>query len=172
MSDDPWDKKPDDELGSLAQSARQASLKTARIMLFLAAGITLLQAGVAYTSSENLARQVIEEEKAKQGPFVTFDPVAVRHAEETVRKAIELVALGVGVLGVIFVVFGAVVGYAPLTCTVTGLVLYLGLQAFYAIGNPATLLHGLIWKVIIIVGLVKAIQAAAAYSRELKSGSA
>ena len=171
MSDDAsWKKKADDDgLGSLAQSARKSSLKQARVLLALAAVLTLLEGGVGYAASESLARKAIEAEKKKAGPMVVFDPVAIKNAEDEVRRVIELVSLGVLAVGVVFVVLAIVVHLAPVACTVTGLVLYIGLHAVFAVANPVTLVQGILWKVIIIVGLSKAIQAAAAYQRELKA---
>jgi hypothetical protein len=50
--------------------------------------------------------------------------------------------------------------------SVTGLVLFIGFNVILAIMEPMNLLMGWIVKIIVLVGLVKAIQSAIAYQRE------
>ncbi|HEY2841642.1 MAG TPA: hypothetical protein VGJ26_20955, partial [Pirellulales bacterium] len=55
----------------------------------------------------------------------------------------------------------------PLISTATGLIIYIGVQAMTAFFAPTSILNALIWKILIIVGLAKAVQAALAYERDL-----
>ena len=72
-------------------------------------------------------------------------------------------------LGIVFVVCGALVYAFPVATTVTSLVLYLGAAAVYGAIDPMTLAHGWWMKIIIVVCLFKAVQAAIAYENERKS---
>jgi hypothetical protein len=158
VSDDPWNQneKPSDELGSLAQSARHSSLKQARIILMVA-GIWLIGNGLLMLS--NLDNEVRDFQRENRGLILP---------EEVIRTA-RLMYYGLVGLGVVFLILAAAVPAAPLVTTVTGLVLYLGLNAVITVMDPVNLVRGLIIKIIIVIGLVKAVQAAAAYEREGKA---
>ncbi len=170
MSDDPWNKKPEsEELGSLAQSARQTSLKQARTILIVIGVLQLLGALFLYVNAEREARDVIEAEKRKAGPGMVFDPAKVKEAEEELVRVARLIYLGVVGVGVVFIILGIAVPKAPVACTVTGLVLFVALNAVAAIADPINLVRGIILKVIFLVCLVKAIQAAVAYEREIRA---
>jgi hypothetical protein len=169
VSDDPWDKKPDDELGSLAQSARKSSLKQARTILIILGVLNVLGGLFLYMNAQNEAREVIEQEKRKAGPLVTFDPVEVKKAEDEVTRIARLIYLGVIAVSVVFIILGIAVPKAPVACTVTGLVLYLALNAMAAMADPVNLVRGIILKIVFLVALIKAVQAATAYQREVKA---
>jgi uncharacterized membrane protein len=171
MSDDRprRDNNDDEELGSLAQSARRSSLKQARIILIIIGVLTLALNLVLFFNAEKEVRQALEQEKQKAGPGVVFDPIQLKEAEEQILNVVKLVYGGTAALGVVFIVLGIAVYAAPVPCTVTGLVLYVAGIAVFAVINPANLLSGLVVKIIIIIGLVKAVQAAAAYERERKA---
>ena len=72
-------------------------------------------------------------------------------------------------LGVLYIVMGMFVKQYPVPLTIAALVLYIGSAAVFAILDPATLASGIIVKILIIVGLAKAVQAALAYERERKA---
>lgn len=156
MSDDPWNQKPSEELGSLAQSARQSSLKQARVILIVVGVLTILVNLFGLMNIDNEIREV-----QRQHPGIVI-------SEEVVRVA-RLIYIGSAGLGVVFVILGITVYSAPLVCTVTGLVLYLGGIAVFAVLEPESIIRGIIIKIFIIIGLVKAVQAAAAYEREVKA---
>ena len=59
----------------------------------------------------------------------------------------------------------------PVPCTITGLVLYLGANAAFGLMDPTSLARGLIVKIVIIVALFKAVQAAIAYQKEEQQAS-
>ncbi len=169
MSDDRRSRDDDEELGSLAQSARRTSLKQARIILIIIGVFTLGLNLVLFFNAENEVRQALEQEKQKAGPGVVFDPIKLKEAEEQILNVVKLVYGGTAALGVVFIVLGIAVYAAPVPCTVTGLVLYVAGIAVFAVIDPTNLVRGLIVKILIIVGLVKAVQAAVAYERERKA---
>ena len=75
-------------------------------------------------------------------------------------------------LGVIFIVMGLLVKQYPVPLTIAGLALYVGSALVFAALDPMTLLQGIIIKIFIVIGLVKAVQAALAYERERKASEA
>jgi hypothetical protein len=72
-------------------------------------------------------------------------------------------------IGVVFIVCAIVVYKYPVASTVTSLVLYLGAAAVYGVLDPTTLARGWWIKILIVVGLFKAVQAALAYESERKA---
>ena len=70
--------------------------------------------------------------------------------------------------GVAFLVCGFFVYKAPVPTTLTGLIGYLAIQAAGVVFDPANLRRGIILKILIIIGLAKAVQAAFAYAKEQK----
>jgi hypothetical protein len=155
LEDDRNDGLP--KLGSLAQKAREKSLNTARIILILV-GILQIGVGIGFAM---MAQQNLEAEVKKQGMVI----VDQRAFESTVHllQAINGAAAFVGLL---LLMCGLLVKRYPVPMTVTGLVLYVGLHATLAILEPESLVRGILLKIIFVVALVKAIQAAAAYQRE------
>ena len=158
MSDDAsWKKKADDDgLGSLAQSARQTSLRQARIILIIVGILTL---GVNLFMLSNIDNEIAQVKRENPGAII----------DESLIRTVRLIYGATAALGGIFILLGIFVYAAPVACTVTGLVLYLGGIAVFAALEPQSLVRGLIIKILIIVGLVKSVQAAAAYQREVKA---
>jgi hypothetical protein len=172
VSEGKWrGKSGDEELGSLAQSARQTSLKQARGILIVIGLLTLVLNGIFFANAENEVRQVIDAEKAKLGPGMVVDPAKAKEAEQKLLQMCRLVYGGTAFLGLVFVVLGIAVYKAPVACTVTGLVLYVAGNAVFAAIEPLLLIQGIIVKIIIVVALVKAVQAALAYEREARAAT-
>jgi hypothetical protein len=155
MSDESDDRKSDG-LGSLAQSARQSSLKQARVILILVGVLTLAVNLVLFLNIENEVQDL-----RRQHPGIVIPQDAIQTA--------RLIYGGTAALGGVFIVLGIAVYAAPVVCTVIGLVLYLGGFAVFAVLDPENIHRGIIIKILIIVGLIKAVQAAAAYEREAKA---
>jgi hypothetical protein len=159
----------DDELGSLAQSARQTSLRQARAILIVIGVLQLLGSIFLFFNVQNFAREEIEAEKRKAGPGVVFDPVKVKEIEDEYSRIMRVVSIGVMGVSVVFIILGILVPKAPVACTVTGLVLFIALNAVAALADPVNLVRGIILKVIFLICLIKAVQAAQAYEREAKA---
>jgi predicted RND superfamily exporter protein len=169
----PWNSKSrSDDLGSLAQSARKSNLSSARGILIAIGILNGLGAVFFYFNADREAAQVIEQEKKQAGPFVQFDPVKVKEAQDELARVARLIYLGVIATGVVFVGLGVAVKKAPVPCTVAGLVMFLGLNALAALADPVNLVRGFILKIIFFVGLIKAVQAAVAYERDRKAEAA
>ncbi len=67
--------------------------------------------------------------------------------------------------------FGLLVYTIPIPATIISLVLYIGATAIFAYLAPETLLQGVIFKVLIIAGLIKAVQSAIAYDNDRKNAA-
>jgi predicted RND superfamily exporter protein len=159
----------DEELGSLTQGARRTSLKQARTILIVIGVITVLMNFVFLLGVEKEAKDVITAEKQKAGPGMQFDEAKLKEAEETIVRIARLIYAGTIALGVVFIILGVAVYKAPVACTVTGLVLYVAGIAIFAAIEPMSLVQGILFKIIFTIGLVKAVQAALAYEREVKA---
>jgi len=145
-------------LSSLAQSAREKQLKNARWTLIIVGGLTIIANIVAIF----MLQGELDTELRKGGFNRANLPAEVQAA-----IFIDYAIIGSFiVLGLVFIVLGVLVPSYPVPCTITGLVLYiLGWIASVA-RDPRQAGAGLIVKIIIIVALVKAVQAALAYNRE------
>ncbi len=148
MRDEVWDDTParDDGLGSLAQSARGAGLGQARGILYAVGVLNVVLHALALAFLEQLVG---------------------RADDETVRVA-RLLLAGWILVGVVFLALGAAVYRAPVACTVTGLVMYLALIAVNAVADPGSLVNPClgVFRFLVIAGLAKAVQAAAAYEKQ------
>ena len=95
-----------------------------------------------------------------QGNGFEVDPAEVEAIRsESVRAAWISSALWACV-GAVFIALGVVVYRFPIPATVAGLVLYIGCIAVTAMMDPTMIARGIIVKILIIVGLFKAVQAA------------
>ena len=74
-------------------------------------------------------------------------------------------------LGALFIVLGLMVKSYPVPITILSLVLYVAATLAFAALDPQTIVQGFIFKIIIVVALVKAIQAALAYQRDLSESA-
>jgi hypothetical protein len=138
-------------LGSLSQSARLSSLNTARIILFVIGIVLLVFIGIDLA---NFQAQVDEA----RGKHLQIN--------ERLVQLGYLIDGGFLAVGAIFIVLGMTVKKHPVPITITGLVLYLATYAVMGYIVPETLYGGIIWKILALVGLVKAIKSAQAYEQE------
>ena len=95
------------------------------------------------------------------------DQGKVNEAKVQVVKVVQLVAGVTMALGVVFIVLGVLVYKIPVVATVLGLVLYVGAAILFGLFDPASLVSGIIIKIFIVIGLVKAVQSAIAYQKEM-----
>jgi hypothetical protein len=151
------------KLGSLTQSARFKQLNQARNILVAIGILTMAVNGFLWFHAE---KEVDEALQQQIGPGRVADPARFQEARKQVLRIVYLIYGGTFALGAVFVVLGLLVKTYPVPTTITGLVLYLGATAVFALLNPASIGAGIIIKIIVIVCLVKAIQSALAYQRE------
>jgi hypothetical protein len=150
----------------LAQKARGKQLNQARWILIVVGGLTIVLNGVLMLMLRDQIRNEMKQEIAKLGPGAFVDQAQVREAEDHAYRMGLLVTGAAVLLGIVFVICGIIIKMFPVPVTITSLVLYiLAILGFGAL-DPTTLVAGLLIKIIVIVALVKAIQAALAYERE------
>jgi len=150
-------------LGSLAQSARGKEIGRARWILIAIGLLTMAVNGFMLYNAPNELDQVI-----RQGGMDPANAEAVRQNGLPLLYAIYGAAV---LLGLIFFVFGIIIRTKPVLITTTSLVLYIAGVAGFAVLNPMSLVQGIIFKVIIVVALYRAIKAARAYESEtIKAG--
>jgi hypothetical protein len=169
------------KLGSLAQKARGKQLKQARIIFFVVGVLTIVMNIVDISMIRSNFRKAVDKEIQKKGGpgVVQVDRAQLQKAEDDtflLGCAIDGVFM---LLGVVFLIFGALVYRFPVPVTVTGLVLYLlslgaGLVIVAVGGEPEEIgrfvSSGLLIRILIIVALAKAIQSAIAYEQERRAG--
>jgi hypothetical protein len=159
-------------LGSLAQSARGKHLNQARGILIAIGVLTVIANGVFFFLVPNMVHEEIQKEIRKAGPGANFDPAKIKEVEDSGVRTAQLVTGGTAVLGIVFIVLGILVKQYPVPATALGLVLYVGSFVVFALLDPQNISAGIIIKIIIIVGLVKSLQAAIAYQKEQRAAQA
>lgn len=158
-SDDGTDRENGDELGSLAQGAREQKINSARNLLLVVGILTLAINGFMLTNIDN---EIDGELKKLNVSRAQVPPSKIQEVQN-----LGFMVYGVGVaLGVLFLIFAALVRSFPVPITISGLVVYVVAVLGFAAIDPASLARGLIFKIFIIVGLISSLRAAVAYERE------
>jgi hypothetical protein len=167
-----------DGLGSLSQSARRTSLKSAQMILIIVGLLGTAIQGFMFSQAEKEVDSVYNAELRKIGGIQNLDP-DVRAEVENERAAdvrrVKLLYGGFVLAFVTMIILGICVYMAPVICTVLGLIMYLAawfvpVVLLFLADEPKdagkALVGGIIIKILIIIGMVKAIQAAIAYQAE------
>ncbi|HEY2413293.1 MAG TPA: hypothetical protein VGI40_13670 [Pirellulaceae bacterium] len=149
-------------LGSLAQASRGQQLKSARTTLIAIGILTVIVNLVMMALLPDQVKKALQENGQGQN-----------------QQALN-VAMGVAmaiqgsflVLGIVFIICGVLVKQFPVACTVSALVLYILAALATAALEPSTLARGIVIKIIIVVALFKAVQAAFAYQKEMQTSGA
>jgi hypothetical protein len=157
-------------LGSLSQAARLKQLNVARGILLFVGIVTVIANAVFFAMIERHVDEAFNKEiQELRSRGMEVDPAEVAKLRESAIATAKLIQ-GAGVaLGIVFIVLGVLVKTYPVPMTVTSLILYVGAGLVFGMIDPTTLYKGLIIKILIIVGLVKSVQAAIAYQREDQS---
>ena len=157
---------------------RQDNLKNVnrgRVIILVVAVFTLLAAGISYFSGMSDVEQEIREadrafagmssaerdEQMKETTGMTW-----QEAVDQDRGRVKLQGAIMAALAVIFLALWWWAQTNPFGAALSALLLYVTVTLIGAMVDPASLLQGIIIKVIIIVALVKSIQAAMAYEQE------
>jgi len=157
---------------SLAQSARLKQLNTARGIMFGVGVITILFNIFQFVVAEKLVDEELNKQAAdlrRQG--LVIDQAKLAEVKESAGRTVKLVTVGLVAIGIMYIVFGFIVKTYPVPVTITALVVYVGCIVIFGVLDPSTLAQGAIIKLIIVIALVKAVQAAIAYQNELKASA-
>jgi hypothetical protein len=153
-------------LTSLAQTARMKHIKSAKTVLYVVGILTMGVSAVMLTIADQSVQSQIDRELRKLGPDFVVDDAKMAEGK---GEAVAATRFGAGLSfmeGVVFLLLGMFVQKAPVAMTATGLILYIADYAIGAALDPAYLVQGIIVKIVVVVCLVKALQAAIAYERE------
>ncbi len=154
-------------LGSLAQSARSKKLKQARGILIAVGILTIIVNGIGLALLPSQVKNELDKEINKvKAQRMVVDQAKVKEVEAQILRYGYLASGVVIGLGVVFVILGLIVNQYPVPATLLGLVLYIGAVVILALLDPITIAQGIIWKIIIIACLLKALQTAIAYEKE------
>jgi hypothetical protein len=154
-------------LGSLAQAARGKQLRQARNILVIIGILIMVGSLVDLAMARTILRRELEKEaEGLRAHHQEVDPAALQKEEDFLFRVVVLIDGGTALLGALFVVFGLIVRRYPVLITILSLVLFIGMIVVLGVLNPVTLAQGWLIKIIALVGLAKAVQAAIAYQRE------
>ena len=153
-------------LGSLAKSVHVKQLKVARTILIIVGIVVMLVNALRIANTNTEVEQELQAQiKVLHNQGMQEDSSTVADFRARATRICYLIYGSFIVLGIVYMVLGLLVRAFPVPATVLGLVLYIGSTAILGFLNPLTLVNGWIWKILIIAGLAKSIQAAVAYSR-------
>jgi hypothetical protein len=150
-------------LGSLAQEARNKHLKQARTTL-LVVGILII---IAHIAMYFIEMNQLPAEIQKVNPGAT--PAQIKQMEALAQPILLLIYGGVIAVGGAFILLSFFVLKYPVPITATALALFIGLQVVAALIDPKNLASGWLIKIIVIVALVKALQAGIASQKEARA---
>jgi hypothetical protein len=163
---------PNDLVGSLGSLTQQAHLKSFRVArgIFLAVGILTI---IVNLIGLGTAEAVVDQEINKQVETMQARGQRVNYRQMfesrlTLVRTAKVLSVALIAAGVLYLVFAATVHIYPVPITISGLVIYVGAAAVFALLDPTTIIRGIIFKIIITVALVKCVQSAIAYERERK----
>jgi FtsH-binding integral membrane protein len=168
-----------DELGSLSQKVRTDSLRSARIIMII---VGLLMSGANLFFALSAEAMVDKEINDLRKSGMVFDEAKLKPFRDSAIRTTQLAAFVFVGVGAIFFVLAAMIYKAPVPCTVTALVLYVGgwvASVAIAISNTddakevgQAVASGWLVRILIIIALVKAVQAAIAYQKERQNEAA
>lgn len=153
-------------LANLAQAARMKHINSARTVLWIFGILTMGLSAVMFAFAAQSVQAQINKELTALGPGFVVDQAKMAVLQ---GKAVAAARFGAGlsfVEGVVFVLLGFFVHRAPVAMTATGLILYIADYAIGAVLDPTYLVRGIIFKIVVVVCLVKALNAAIACERE------
>jgi hypothetical protein len=145
-------------------------LNIAQRILFTVGILTILINLAQFGAIEAAVEQSMNAQAQKviaQGKRI--DPVKFAQIKKSAVQIGQLTAGGFVGIGVLYVVFGLILHRFPVPVTIVALSVYVGLTVIMLMIDPAHTAGRVIFRVIIIVALVKAVQAAIAYQRQRNS---
>ena len=150
-------------LGSLAQAARDKEIGQARWTLIAVGILTLV---VNAMRMQNLPNEIMEA--LRKNPV---DPAQAEQVQQALMAFGLIIYGGAGLLGVVFIILGVIVKKFPVAITITALVLYLLVTLGFGVLDLNSLIKGGVIKLLIVVGLIRAVKAALAYQNDTKKAA-
>ena len=112
------------------------------------------------SAEENATRRIAPYARSVNETSFDYDAEVWEKAVVEASKPVKWEAGVVAILGVVFLFGGWLVFSAPLTSTIGGLVLFFAVLLLSAMNNPATLLSGIVVKILAIACLMYSIKEA------------
>lgn len=165
-------------LGSLKKVGRGRSLNAARVALLLACILMALQATIVYATMEDnikASEKRLRDEVRSKGIFARVNEEKLQELKALLHRVFEIFAFGMYGFAAAFLLLALLVHRFPLFCSVGGMILYVGFHLImaYLISRQGSainvmefLLMWWVFKIIIILGLIKGIHTAVMYQRE------
>ncbi len=175
MSTLPQDHSPSPVPGSCRQLVRGSHLRMARIALWIACLMTFLLAGVEFFTVESQFDSAIASDLQRLGGMFRVDQGRLRIARDRYVKMTRISAATFTGLGVALLTFSWLVYRFPLFCTLSGLILFLGVTitisyfTWYGVDLAAMVSRNwrsVAWELAIAVSLIMGVQAALLHQRE------
>jgi uncharacterized protein YjeT (DUF2065 family) len=174
MDRDDHDDRSDEKrprLQSLAQAARSTQLKQVRGTLLAIGILTLIVHGAMLFTVPDQVRKAAQEnqaQQAKQGMVVNPADAAMT---ETIMHVVGYMIGSIPIaMGLLFILFGALVQYFPVPITIASLVLYslVTLVCFITdlSGGGVGSVFWVVLRIMFVIALVKAVGTAFAYQKE------
>src|SRR5437764_2736668 len=126
MSTSPTEPSGPSGLGSLSQAARGKHLRQARRILVIVGLLTLVFNGAFFVFAPAIVHGMVEREVKKNAPGQVVDRAKVQEFEDTLVRENRLAWGGTAILGIVFIVLGAMVYQFSVQCEVRGLGVYVG----------------------------------------------
>jgi hypothetical protein len=146
-------------LGSLAKTARDKHLKTARTTLLVLGILMVVFQTVMYFVETDQVKNELQKEVQKLGGMDRVDQAKLKEVEDTARRLLILFHGGTAMVGMVFIGLSLLVQRYPVPTTIVALAMFIALQIIFAVVNPVNIATGWLFKIITVVCLVKALQA-------------
>jgi hypothetical protein len=155
------------QLGSLTQQARLKSLNAARAVFLVVGLLTIGVNVIGLSQAEKIVNADMNQQyEAMRKKGVRFEARQFHELRVSTIQTAKVLSVGLIGVGVLYLVFAATVTAYPVAITISGLAIYVAAMAVFAVLDPTQVALGIIFKIFVIIGLVKAVQAAIAYERE------
>ncbi len=151
------------EYGKIDQAVHGEGLFGARILLLVLGVFTFFYHAVQLVNVPDEVEKVIREEMRSLGSDEVIDQEElVAFRQEAAQRGYWVYGL-TAVTGLVIFLLGVFLYRAPVLFVVTGLILYAGCVACFAILDPESLSHRIVKHVVVLLVLSRAVQSAFAY---------
>ena len=159
-------------LNSLAQEVRLRRLRSIRNLLILVGLATTSVNAFFYINAPNEVKAVADAAlRESRRSRADVSQVELAQWEQSVLRMVQIIYGGTACCGLAFLTLSGLVGRFPVFATVASLVLFVALNAIFAVMAPLTLASGVIFKVAIVVALGASISTAVSFERGRRAAS-
>jgi hypothetical protein len=156
-------------LGSLVQSARGKQLNQVRGFFIVIGILMAVFNAIELSHIRQVVHDALQIEINKNlGPGQVVDQAKLQGVEETAVRIGTALDVSLIFIGVMFIGLGLAIRKFPVAATLIGLILYIAQTGLliYLVGGQGALASGIVFRLLIIFGLIKSLQTAIALQRE------